>query len=461
MNSYYKTIIIDRSKEIQDKSKIWFQYENDLLLQTFFGDKNKSKIQNYYCLCESDVTLAVNKRNELIKIFNNVQRVYYGFSLLAKIWKYKHAKVYNNEDLFLNPINENMSNVIVILQNNWKYLFPLMEIVKSTNQNLMNSPYFFAEPLSCKNPYTNIPLSKSQLYNIFFRLKESQFLMPILFYRFFLSDFNIQRFSSENTGLIREIYLNNHVKNIGKRNVFDIVDEMLKYYHVDKQIRIHRDFPSDLLLEIMRPYIKLYFESLYNLNNSLRNDVSMKLHSKLCKLIKHNPNFGRKRINLVSNKENPFKKKQKVISYNSDFPKFETLDLNRFLNNHNEQFNEQMRSELPMDNNIRFRRISMNNAFMGIRRINRRIINDNDEEDDEEEEHEQEYDDEEEHEQEHDDEEEEGEIRDSFREIQSDENTRLLYEDDNWNDQLLVTLRGLDLYDADEENNTDEIENEL
>lgn len=442
MNSYYKTIIIEHREEV-DKSNTVFQYDNMTLLETIFGHKKKSKLQNYKFLLESDIALTGNKRNELLEIFNRTQRVYHGFSLLAKIWRYKHAKVYNGEDLYLNPINENMPNVIVILQNKWKYLFPIVELVKSMNQNLMNSPYFFSEPLSCKNPYTNIPLSKSQLYNIFFRLKQSEYLMPILFYRFFLCDFNIKIFMSENTELIRETYLSNHVKNIGKRNVFDIVDEMLKYHHVDKKIRIHREFPSDLLLEIMKPYVKLYYESLYGSNHSLRNHSSMKLYSKLCRLIKHNPNFGRKKINLVSNSENPFKKKRKVVSYNSDVPKFENFDLNRFMSNHDERFNEQTQEEsvaYSLDNNIRFRRSRINNVYIGIQgssRSNRIIYDDVENNDDEE----------------------EGEIRNNFSD--EDENTRLLQEDDGWNEQLMVTLRGLDFSDAGEESNQDDAESDL
>ena len=454
MKSYYKTIIIEDREEV-DKSNTWFQYDNNSLLETFFGHKKKSKLQNYKFLLESEIALANDKRNELLEIFNRTQRVYHGFSLLAKIWKYKHAKVYNSEDLYLNPINENTPNVVVILQNNWKYLFPIMEIVKSMNQNLMNSPYFFAEPLSCKNPYTNIPLSKSQLYNVFFRLRQSPYLMPILIYRFFLADFNIHRFSVENNGLIREMYLKNYVRNIGKRYIFDIVNEMLKYHNVHKKIRIHKDFPSDLLSEIMRPYVKLYYDSLYNINNSLRHELSMKLHYKLSRLIKYNPNFGRKKVSLVSNSENPFKKKQKIISYNSDAPQFEIINKEQFMNNHDEKFKEHFTVDLPestryyLENNIHPHRANMNNEYI---EIHRRMIEDDPDDPDEE----------------------DGEVVYNFSdndddddETQNEENDGLFNDNNNentdnlWNEQLLVTLRGLNLYDADEESNTDEMESEL
>ena len=105
MKSYYKTIIIEDREEV-DKSNTWFQYDNNSLLETFFGHKKKSKLQNYKFLLESEIALLMINEMNYWK-FSIETNEFHRFSLLAKIWKYKYAKVYNSEDLYLNPINEN------------------------------------------------------------------------------------------------------------------------------------------------------------------------------------------------------------------------------------------------------------------------------------------------------------------------------------------------------------------
>ena len=306
MDEYYKSVIYD-NKEIIHDYFLGFMFDKNKLLKIFFGNHLNTKHKNLKQLLDNK-EITNDTRHSLMDIFMSVQKTYWNISKFARIWKYKHAKVYNKEDLYLNPINESMRNVVVILQNNWKYLFPLKELMKSTNENLMNSPYFFPNPLSCKNPYTNIPLSKSQLYYIYFKIRESDYTIPILYYRFFLCDFNIKTFSNENQALIKEIYMKNSVNNINRSDVINIVNEMFKYHRI-KRIRINPSFPKDILFDKMKNYISLYFESINNYNMSVRLYLCKKLHIKLCNLVEYNPNFGRKRVNLVSNKKNPFKKK--------------------------------------------------------------------------------------------------------------------------------------------------------
>ena len=348
MDQYYKNVIIYKDKS---KSFLGFTFDTNEILKYFFGNNHNTKHENLKNLLEND-EINIDRRDSLMDIFSCVQKTYWNISKFARIWRYKHANIYNKEDLYLNPIDESKKNVIVILQNKWKYLFPLKELMKSMNENLSNSPYSFPSPLSCKNPYTNIPLYKSQLYYIYFKIRESDYTIPILFYRFFLCNFDIAKFSNENDSLIKEIHVKNYTNNISKSNVIHIVNEMLKYHRI-KRIHICSSFPKEILFNKMKNYISLYYESINNNNMRTRLELCMRLHVKLSYLIEYNPNFGRKRVNLVVNKDNPFKPKTKIITYNDDIPPFNSLSIHDFMSNHDEVYVNSITNDLlPTSNNF-------------------------------------------------------------------------------------------------------------
>jgi hypothetical protein len=379
MDKYYKSIIIYENKDIIYDKFLGFTFDKNSLFEIFFGNRLNTKHKNLKRLLDNR-EINNDTHDSLMDIFTYVQKTYWNISKFARIWRYKNARIYNKEDLYLNPINESMRNVVVIFQNNWKYLFPLKELMKFTNENLMNSPYFFPNPLSCKNPYTNIPLSKSQLYYIYFKIRESDYTIPILYYRFFLCNFNIKTFSNENQALIKETYMKHAVNNINRSDVINIVNEMLKYHRI-KRIRINPFFPKDILFDKLKNYISLYLESINNYNMNLRLDLCKKLHVKLSNLVEYNPNFGRKRVKLVSNEKNPFKRKQIVVTYNDDVPLFDEPNSQSFMNSHNELYDNNIPVELPRltrhyaENNIRVSRT--NNRNTNLIRMNIRSIQGN------------------------------------------------------------------------------------
>jgi len=68
-------------------------------------------------------------------------------------------------------------------------------------------------PLECKNTYNNVPISKSNLYNIYFQIINIKLTMPELIQHLFLCDFNLRLFLTENEYLIREYAINKYLTN--------------------------------------------------------------------------------------------------------------------------------------------------------------------------------------------------------------------------------------------------------
>ena len=226
------------------------------------------------------------------------QRHYSALCRFAHIFKVKHAPIIMNTDLYLNELRITDRNVIVLLQNNYRYLFAITDLNKIIETSLCNSPYFISEPIPIKNPYNKMPFSKSDLYNIYFQIKDRLMRTPDILYQFFLSNFNLTKFKRNNQVLIREKYIHRFIENEDKETQIDYIYNVLSF---NPNIKIDDDFPDDDLVRIFKPYLRLYLEMNYSIDSSVRHRSKCLLMHKLHIFHMHNPQFGR-RLYKVKNK---------------------------------------------------------------------------------------------------------------------------------------------------------------
>jgi hypothetical protein len=276
--------------------------------KTIFKTDNISGKFGYLKTVLSNPFLTESQKSEFIELFSIIQRGFLGLKRLVYLFRYNKSNIYNTTDLYQDPIPVNNPRIsITIYQNNTRYLFLLRELIKTINTALSNSMCFFSEPVSIKNPYTNIPFNKSALYNIYFSIRFSSSLkIPILFQQFFLCDFDLFRFSMKNDELIREEYMKSYTMNIGTSIIGEvrmIINNIFRENNIFC-LNISKDFPEDRLLYIMKPYLDLYFTMKYTLQISLAYSYKIILKYLLIQFIKFNPNFGRKQIVLIR-KNNP------------------------------------------------------------------------------------------------------------------------------------------------------------
>lgn len=278
-------------------------------------DKIKTHCK-FRCLNDvlSNIFLNETKKQEIVDIFCNIQKFIHAIYRLKHLWKWKRANLYNTEDLFMNPIHVGQKNTITILQNNTKYVFHIRELIGSIKTSLSNCCHFFLEPLTCKNPHTNLPFDKSSLYNIYFAIRESTFIMPSIMHEYFLSDFHLSNFAINNEHMLNKEYLRTFVNNNCMEDVREIVSDMFKEHGIS--LKIHREFPHDKLLHIMKPYLHLHYVSNYSLVEYQKMRHHKMLNKKLLGFVKYNPTFGRKKCRMIDLK--PFSKEKRVESYFDD-----------------------------------------------------------------------------------------------------------------------------------------------
>jgi hypothetical protein len=272
----------------------------------------------------SNIFLKDSQKREFIELFSILQKGFLGLSRFIYLYRYNKSRIYNTTGLCgdLIPVN-NPRLSIILYQNNTRYTFLLRELLKTINTALSNTTHFFSEPLFCKNPYTNLPFNKSALYNIYFAIRFSSSLkIPELFHRFFLCDFNLHEFFLRSDEEIREEHLKSYIQDIGnhlKDNIRSVVHHIFRENKI-LCLYINRDFPENRLLEIMRPYLELYYKEKYSLKRSYSNHLKVLLQYSLLKFIKHNRYFGRKistrqKINGLWKRVDIFNEKHIVFKY--------------------------------------------------------------------------------------------------------------------------------------------------
>ena len=305
---------------------------NIFIKNTEINTKNK-----FFFFKDSLIDNFLIKGNELefIKYFYKIQKTYNILNRFIYNYKYKKSKIVVNTDMGLNELNEYDKNVICIFDGTSRYLFRINDLIKIIHNSLTNSHFFFSEPKSIKNPYNNLPFTKSILYNIylFTRYKTDQY--PELLFKFFHCDFNLSIFKFKNEYLLRDYSIQNYVYN-SPSNVLEYeIRHMIKEFNnyckkirIKSIINIHVDFPKDKLIQIMKPYLLIFYKSQYSFHPQTK-ILFVKIFVKsLIKFNKFNPQFGRKYFKILYKTTKKFKQKIKgsTIQFNDNFIKFNNIE---------------------------------------------------------------------------------------------------------------------------------------
>ena len=281
-----------------------------------------------------------------VKVIGGIGNQFFVLVFGLAISRRLKTKLIVDTDLQLIKINENEPNVICIYHVNSKYLFKMEDLLKLVYMSLINCFSFFSEPISIKNPYNNIPFGKSVLYHIYINLVSNtkiKFIKPEhldVFLKFKDCNFNMTQFVNNYEYILREYAIKNCIHNSTKNVIIDEIKEMVSLFnnnfsHENKKIQISNEFPEDILIRIMKPYLHLKLVSCYSLVHKNKIEAMQKLHKKLREFQKFNPQFGRKLIKLKDIIENgKIKKVKSHIEFNTKHKKFTTYEIHNFMNNH-------------------------------------------------------------------------------------------------------------------------------
>jgi hypothetical protein len=269
-----------------------------------FNEISYFKLHEYEKITSNMFLQQPTEKHQLVDIFCKAQRTYWAFARFVRRIKFKKATLQIAHDLYLNPIPNNVPSMI-ILDGKSKYLFKLSDLINIVNSALSHSVYFFGEPMYPKNPYTNIEFSSATLFEIYHRVKRSDFKMPVLLHYFFLSEFDIDDFFYNYEATIRDIHIEDHVKKAPSETLYPDVKLMIRLFDRKRKMRIDKEFPKDKFVDIMRPYLRLYYMSEYTLSDTSKKLESYtKLLNKMNSFVEYNPQFGRTIMRRIPGTQN-------------------------------------------------------------------------------------------------------------------------------------------------------------
>ena len=269
--------------------------------------------------------ITAAKMDIINALFGKSQKIYHGFAKFAYIWRVKRSKLRIECDLCSNLIANSDSNAIEIYQDCSRYMFKISDLINICKTSLTHSDEFFSEPIIPKNPYTNMEFTHPILYKIYDVVRRSNYRMPILLHLFYLSEFDIEAFLCKNEAIIRYEHIIDYTKNGEDNELTYWVHHMLGYTNMDTEINIHTDFPKNVLIEAMRPFLKDYFISQYSLyNTNERRHAFNVLKYKLRKFKEIFPCFGRKMCVRIANS-----RRLKRV-YQTDYISYQQIAMDEF-----------------------------------------------------------------------------------------------------------------------------------
>ncbi len=295
LHSKYKNVLFYIFSYI---SSVYYQINNEAKLATNPFVKCKLYQLNYHM---ENPFISVENRELIMEVYSKTQKTYYAFTRLAKLFISKRIKSKVCNDLCMNELDENSHRVITIIHFKTKYLFLISDLMGIFRSALLNTSYFFPEPMYPKNPYNNIEFDVSAIYNIYFHMEKHRLIIPVVFRLFYNSNLNLDLFLHNNEAFIRDAFIHNYAFASPPSILFKDLDKMMSLYKsITSKLYICVEFPRDKLVEIFRPYLHLYYIRKYSVVGTDKyQDALVILKRKLREFVKFNPCFGRKTIKII------------------------------------------------------------------------------------------------------------------------------------------------------------------
>lgn len=287
-----------------------------ILFKLMVDCDTKTKFKFFYDTLNNMFLDTVTK-TEFEILFCRIQKIYSAFRKFAYVYRFKKSNIIVDTDLCGNSLTLNNRNVFCLFNENNRYLFTINDLIKLINTSLTNEFLFILVPLNVKNPYNNVILNKSTLYNIYFFIKYNTHLYPELIFKYFKCNFNSPQFLKSYTYLLREYSIESHIKNSSKELKQEEIHDMIFHFNkrtVNTRFHIHDEFPCDILISVMKPYHRFWLYYAYSLIPSTKIICNKKFMFGLSELIKFNPLFGRMCITYGSTFHST--KPKRIIEFN-------------------------------------------------------------------------------------------------------------------------------------------------
>lgn len=295
----------DEQKDVQMWSKIYGRVSPEdyvaraLIYATtkpscpIFTSANTFRIKQILTILNNGL-LPSQAKEYFVELYAKFQRTYTAFTKLAILWRLKHTPVRIQTDLYMNDLNPADPKTFILLNPGGVYYFSINNISRIIVDSITHQQGMFVEPLIAKNPYTNYPLSKADLFNIYFSMKFRNMKIPEFMEKYFSCEFNIYEFRCRYETELRDNAIRQYVRTSSAQELYYDIGDMLSFHKMTKLIKVDSEFPKTKLADTMRPYLELYFLERYSFSSMTRKYACKKLNIELKRFLIANPLYGKR-----------------------------------------------------------------------------------------------------------------------------------------------------------------------
>lgn len=224
------------------------------------------------------------------QLYHDTMKFYLGMSKLVHIVKLRYQPIYNDKNLYLQEINKDKS--VILNENNTNYVFEYCELYKICKSAITyTDESHMLSVQQIKNPYTNLPFSSHNIYNIYFTLEQNKKL-PYVFNVFYKINFNIRQVYTDYNFIFLKEALKLKYNNFNINQKCSIIKDMVEDYYYDSFANLSEKMFLSLFDNIGRTYFimreleKQSYPDLY--------EFERKISKYLCLTQNKYPKLGRK-----------------------------------------------------------------------------------------------------------------------------------------------------------------------
>ena len=248
------------------------------------------------------IPITQKKKEELCNFFYKAQRVYHALSRFAYLYKLKkknHLPILY--DFCMTPLHFFPKwQKIILLHYNTIYTFRLSDLVGIWLVEIYNSSELSPSPQKLKNPYTNLTFKVHNLYNIYFALINTSYSIPPILTELFQMGFNLKKLTTDCYPRLRDMAINNFVKDGDIHILFDDIIQMFREYNNIVRTVSIKNNPSinykKNIIKKTRYLLKLYYLYNYTVNPLMQTRSLATLKKKLRTFEMMYPYFGTKYV---------------------------------------------------------------------------------------------------------------------------------------------------------------------
>lgn len=222
-----------------------------------------------------------------------LQSAYYSFCKLARLWKLRHYNVQQTVDFYMNELLPASKYTYQLIQNRHVFYFSLTDLKQIVLTAITATSEFFSVPAIIKNPYNGVPLTKADIYNIYFKMRNVLFKMPRLFVAFYECEFNINEFKRKHECAILEHVVEQYIKMSTVKTIMPETMRMIRAHDRTNIICLKDEEKIKKLVDFMRyPYLSLHLFKKYTFDNTKRHNLGIELAWRIKRFLSFYANVG-------------------------------------------------------------------------------------------------------------------------------------------------------------------------